>query len=98
MSLVERAAELRADPSWEGHGTLTGYHKVACRCDRCRQAMRERARERTAENLLRPVPEQWHGTANGYGNYGCRCDPCKAAISAYKKEWALRRKAAQESP
>lgn len=75
--IVDREGR-RNDPEWEGHGTLTGYFAVGCRCTLCRQCAREYARERTERNLRREVPETAHGT-NGYSNYGCRCDVCKEA-------------------
>jgi hypothetical protein len=79
------------------HGTVSAYAgKTACRCERCREAMRNYQRQRVATNRARPVPpEAWHGTASTYVNYGCRCDSCRAAWAGYfrKRRAAGREKA-----
>lgn len=57
-----------------------------CRCEGCREAMRER-RSRWVAGRSGDIP---HGTKNGYTNYGCRCDACRevatVAERAYRRE------------
>lgn len=59
------------------HGTVNGYTNLKCRCDKCKQAIRDQK----AAGL--PDPEDpRHGTASGYVNNGCRCARCTEAQRA----------------
>jgi len=74
------------------HGTRTGYNQ-GCRCDDCKRACSNYARESVADRKQHAWDAP-HGTRGGYCNWGCRCDPCKAAHSEYMKAYQASRKAA----
>lgn len=74
------------------HGEAKSYDK-GCRCDECKEAFRERAREAKGRRLSRPIPEHVHGTWNGYSNYNCRCPRCLAACQAKYPDSAAYRQA-----
>lgn len=63
-------------PSDPRHGSLHGYNSFQCRCNACRQAMRDyRAKARTR---LTPDDAR-HGLASTYTNLACRCLACTTA-------------------
>ena len=77
------------------HG-LSGYTNHRCRCDICRDALREYARDaRRAEGIpqRRPAGDIEHGL-KGYWRK-CRCDICRAANRIYQAEHDSRRKCLQ---
>lgn len=77
------------------HGEARGYDK-GCRCDECKAAYRERAREAKERRKSRPIPEHVHGTWNGYANYDCRCSRCLAACQQKYPDSAAWRQANRE--
>lgn len=101
ISTVSRWAQAEG-VKWENrpkaqHGTRSGYQS-GCRCDECRTALRDYARDRRRENggtqgKRVDIPEERHGKNSTYMNYGCRCDPCKAVNSAAQKAERERRQA-----
>lgn len=62
------------------------YLRYGCRCDVCKEAVREHSRS------LKTRGPPHHGTASGYRNYGCRCDLCRQAGSEDNRRQRLRRK------
>lgn len=54
------------------HGTTYRY-KQGCRCDECREAIRENRRK------MRARGPKVHGRESSYTNYGCRCEACSTA-------------------
>lgn len=71
-----KAAQGEAPP--DKHG-LSGYQYFGCRCDLCRQAQTEHAREEKARVRADPTVEIPHGTLRGYSVYACKCDACLGA-------------------
>lgn len=67
------------------HGTRHMYNYRHCRCELCKEALRNYMRSLKG----RPVPT--HGES-GYLNYKCRCDVCKAAGSAHNRRMRENRK------
>lgn len=68
-------------PEHPAHGTTTGYANHACRCQRCREAHREKHNaymHRVRQTGELTTPDRTHGTAYRY-DVGCRCDDCRAA-------------------
>lgn len=63
------------------HGSRTGYNNYSCRCDPCRSAARDYARNRMIVIMEDDDPR--HGTLNGYNNLNCRCPMCGQAANAY---------------
>ena len=55
----------------------SGY-KSGCRCDVCREAIREYRREHKP-------PVRRHGTESAYMNAGCRCEPCRQAAAEARR-------------
>lgn len=74
------------------HGTKKAYDVAGCRCVVCREAKRDRDKERR-EKLRRRVaagdPTLKHGTATLYSKGGCRCEPCQIAGSRSLREWRI---------
>lgn len=73
------------------HGTPNGYANLGCRCDLCRAANTDYAREymrrvRSEHRLLGS-----HPSALAY-NCGCRCDPCREAHNERSRESKRRRR------
>ena len=75
---TENDALLADDPR---HGTLNGYCNLACRCEMCRGANRERHREyiQRVRSLGRILGT--HGSSAAYES-GCRCEACRKANTA----------------
>ena len=67
------------------HGTANTY-RIGCRCDDCKAAMSEYARE-TKKRLLAKAK---CGTVKKY-TYGCRCEKCKKARRGYEERLKLRK-------
>lgn len=65
------------------HGTRHGYINLACRCQRCRDAILIYRRQK---QLAAGDPR--HGTTNGYTNFTCRCQRCR---DAWAEECAARK-------
>lgn len=65
------------------HGTYTAYTTRSCRCDDCKQAMKDYRQSLKAQGL--PEGDRRHGTRNGYYNYGCRCEGCSEAARKYSR-------------
>ena len=64
------------------HGTHGRYSNHGCRCDLCKQAIRDyRAELRVRKGLPPQEPRRAaeHGTHGRYSNHGCRCDACTKA-------------------
>lgn len=75
------------------HGSYSTYTNKGCRCDACKEAAREYARDlkRRKEQdgqvrSLRPVAV--HGTYSMYTHAGCRCDLCSQARRDYLKDYS----------
>jgi hypothetical protein len=76
------------------HGTVNGYNNLGCRCDQCREAIRNYQPRKDAVTRyhrrqgIRPWKqylaevEPPHGTESRYRNYNCRCRMCKEQASA----------------
>jgi len=76
------------------HGSATMY-TYGCRCDACKQAIKDRYREKREtgwrqgtrrsreQYMLDRYGELQHGTARMYRRYGCRCGACTFAYSAH---------------
>lgn len=60
------------------HGLPSTYTNKRCRCDLCKEAIREYNKSRR-QGLSPEDPR--HGTPGGYSNHGCRCLECKSAIA-----------------
>ena len=59
------------------HGSASTYVNYGCRCDDCKEKMRQTVRDRKA--AITPDDPR-HGTAGFYSNHGCRCDECREAV------------------
>lgn len=70
-------------PVDHGHGDYRTYAK-GCRCDKCRDAQRERCAEARARRAADPTSADraGHGKASTYKNHGCRCTACSKANTA----------------
>jgi hypothetical protein len=77
------------------HGTTNGYRYYGCRCERCREAAREAARQYRQGKREGSTPEHVHGTLGGYRDYGCRCGRCR---KAEREDASKRRKRRQSRP
>ena len=90
----------RAIPMSERQHGLTGTYQAGCRCDDCKAAQAQYARERyharKAGDVRRPGVAE-HGTRAMYATHGCRCDKCKAAEAEYRREYDKRRRAGHTS-
>lgn len=65
------------------HGTSTRYTHYKCRCDLCRAANAQRARNGRVNRQKRlDQVEIAHGVS-GYRNWGCRCSVCTEANTTY---------------
>lgn len=93
----EREKKRRIIPIPDGsprHGTLTGYTRHKCRCEKCYAAYTKARKDlefrRRKTGLSKDDPR--HGTPNGYKHYGCKCGPCREAQREYvqKKREAIR--------
>jgi hypothetical protein len=64
-----------------GHGTVARYMGHGCRCNDCREAVRQRSisRREASEANDGVYPGQIAHGGSAYANYGCRCDACTAA-------------------
>jgi hypothetical protein len=63
------------------HGTPSRYNDSGCRCDPCRDALREKQRANNVARTVKPKDpaDPRHGSYTFYRNHGCRCDQCKKA-------------------
>lgn len=80
---------------WAEHGTPLRYHNGGCRCDLCRKAANEVARQRRGRlaeqrGNLAP-PGTVHGRA-AYSNHHCRCDTCTEDHCLVARESRARRR------
>lgn len=74
---------MKLTPDDPRHGTSNGYGTHGCRCDTCKNYVRERNKARSLAALA--VDDSRHGTRNGYG-HGCRCDRCRDAERIYANQ------------
>lgn len=83
------------------HGRTGTYTNLACRCEECKQAMRDyQRRYRQGKRIEGGVTrgkrtEMAHGTTSMYTSGKCRCGECRTAMSAYQKEYYKRKKVDQ---
>ena len=87
MNRRGRPVESEAIVSGAPHGTVSGYTSHACRCGRCREAIREHIY--AYKETRKGKPALTHGPA-GY-TYGCRCEVCSEAMREYQRGWRKRR-------
>jgi hypothetical protein len=73
------------------HGSLNAYNNLRCRCDECREAAREPARQRQeAWRRRQGMGEAKRGRTHGViSNYheGCRCPDCTEAMRVKQNEY-----------
>ena len=76
------------------HGSLNGYINLMCRCEACRKANAEAARDFRAKRKAKGLPagDPRHGKEATYTNYGCRCRACRDAWSKASRERLLRKR------
>ncbi len=86
--------------SERAHG-LTSTYQAGCRCDDCKRAQADYAKQRYEARKagdVRKPGERKHGTRAMYLRGGCRCAECKAAESTYRREYEQRRRAGHAGP
>lgn len=83
------------------HGSVNGYFKDGCRCDKCRAAGAKYRKDYRAGRRIskeKPPSPIEHGTSNGYNKHGCRCDLCRARVAQYARDARARRGAKSRVP
>ena len=77
------------------HGKVNSYVSHGCRCDSCKAANTEYAREtrrKRAESIWSNYWNVSHGKASTYTNHGCRCEACSEAMAEYSASAKAKRK------
>lgn len=70
------------------HGSSTMYSSYNCRCEPCREANTQYAKERRQRFYANPDPTKiTHGKRYSYTNLGCRCDLCRRATLDYQGKY-----------
>lgn len=74
-------------PSTHEHGTTKRYSISKCRCQPCKDAWSQYAKElRTRRRAAPKDPnDPRHGTASFYRNHGCKCDRCTEAATDHSR-------------
>jgi len=65
------------------HGTVNGYDRKKCKCEKCKKANSDYAKKLREKAKIAPITgdESWHGTERGYTFRNCRCLFCKKTAS-----------------
>ena len=75
------------------HGRITTYTNYGCRCNPCKKAATDYAKQYRENRQPIGPDDPRHGTRTGYGT-GCRCEDCTSAATLYQNQ--LRQKAIEK--
>ena len=66
------------------HGTVSGYINWGCRCEPCRQGLRDYYGTKSLAQHLADI-ESKHGTEGRYVTRRCRCKLCRTAATEARR-------------